>query len=693
MKKDQFKPDQTELNMTLKEAYLEVIRKQRDLSVAVQNKLPRDILLINKCLSYRKLNKLTDKNLDSSMKEIIKNIENLNKEFDKLSKSKAARIVAVHRVITNKGFKSPGKSKEPLPKTNQEYLNLVLWLRKTMRKPSVYKTDPLDRIYLLKTNKTNKFPDIPKPSKELGDTYSNNEYLRPISIPSIKDRILQAAYYISYSVYSEYIADAHSYAFRPGRSPAWGAHNIGISLKNPGNNFNWALEIDISKCFDSICHEFIVNYTPFIPKTILHKWLKQGYLLKNFEDIGLIPTNSGIPQGGIISPVLCNTILDGAEEFIRNKLYEDITNKIVTKQNSGYTNFRKGIKLFSFCRYADDIVILTKTKFIAIKCQEYFSEFLKPRGLKLSDKKTKLTDISGGSAYFEFTGYGFKKITIQAENRTKWLIIPPANNVKRIKSKLSKICHSKTSIEKLYYEFNLTLRSWVGYYSTTNAFRVLQELNRWVFKIFYHALKRRIKLDNEIRLQHSINKTKSGKKKRKKIGERYLYKVIRMKYLKYIKYHGNYRMLWYSIKLKDSRKEYFNLFCPVIFKLHDERPLTKQYLNYYNKDDIIEITKVNLNYKYGTRKNILKDNFHQYGGVLTCPCCNLPFAEAGKYEIHHITPVKYGGNNEENNLMPICKPCHKEITAAVANKDRQSCIEYIQRDLLMVPELEFNEFI
>lgn len=690
--KEPFKPNETHLGMKLIEARMEVKKKQREIAVAIEKSLPKDINIINNALIYKDQNLNQIKNLPIETQEILNSINKISKNIEILLRSKAARILAVHRVISNTGYRSPGVTKKFHPRTNEEYVKLVEWLKYTISHPNKYQTSPLDRIYLLKTNKTNKFPKVEKPNIILGDTYSKEKYLRPISIPSIKDRCLQSLYYIGYAVYSEYVADSNSYAFRPGRSPAWAAHSLAITLRSTGAP-TWAVEIDIAKCFDNIEHKFIIKYTPFIPKMILSKWLKQGYILRKHESLGVFETNSGIPQGGIISPTICNTVLDGAENFIRKALWEEYDKKLWSHKDAGYSYFRgkKNESLFKLFRFADDIVITTKSKLIAEKSKYYLSVFLKERGLQLSIEKTKLTDISGYNAYFEFIGYAFVKRYIKAENKSKWFIDMPDNNIRRIKTRLRTLCKEKSSVENLFYDFSLILRSWVAYYASMNISKNLQLLNLWVYKTFYYALSRRIKLSKELR-RKQYKKKRKQKKKIGKITDKYIYNIIHKKFIKVISYHKTSKMKWYTIKMgKGNRRKSFRLFSPRIFRIIKQNiTLTTQNLNYFNINDIKSIERINLNHKFGTRRTVLYKNFNKYG-VLTCPCCYEPFHIVGKYEFHHILPVEFGGDNKTSNLIPLCIPCHKDISILV-NKRSSDISEYIFRDLVKIPEEDLEKF-
>src|SRR5713226_7740898 len=185
-----------------------------------------------------------------------------------LTNSASGKLLAVRRVTENDGRKTPGIDGE-LWDTPHKKLQGVISL--TARG---YRPLPLRRIY------------IPK----------SNGKLRPLGIPTMRDRAMQALYLLSLDPVAETTADQNSYGFRQGRSCADAIEQCFTSLchKNP----SWVLEGDIKGCFDNISHQWLLDNVP-MNKAILHKWLKSGYLEKQmFYD-----TISGTPQGGIITPL------------------------------------------------------------------------------------------------------------------------------------------------------------------------------------------------------------------------------------------------------------------------------------------------------------------------------------------------------------------------------------------------------
>jgi RNA-directed DNA polymerase len=270
-----------------------------------------------------------------------------------LTHSRAAKLLAVHRVTTNRGAKTPGVDKV-IWRTDKQKLQAA-----TNLKRHGYKPRPLRRHY------------IPKP----------NGKLRPLSIPTMHDRAMQALYALALAPIAETLGDKNSYGFREGRRCADALGQCFIVLsKNYGAP--WVLEGDIRACFDEIDHEWLLQHVP-MDKQLLRAWLKAGY----WEKGQLFPTAAGTPQGGLISPLLANFALDGLEGAL--KAVAKSTDKI------------------NFVRYADDFVVTgANQELLEQKVKPALTAFLHQRGLELSEQKTVITSIQEG---FNFLGHTVRK--------------------------------------------------------------------------------------------------------------------------------------------------------------------------------------------------------------------------------------------------------------------------------------------
>ncbi|UCF84270.1 MAG: group II intron reverse transcriptase/maturase [Desulfobacteraceae bacterium] len=348
-----------------------------------------------------------------------------------LTHSFYAKLLAVKRVTSNKGKKTPG-------------IDGVLWRGARAKWRAAcslrrrgYHPQPLRRIY----------------------TEKKNGKLRPLSIPTIYDRAQQALYKLGLAPVAETKADKNSYGFREGRSCADAVAGAFNALSKP-NSAPWILEGDIKGCFDNISFEWILKNIP-MDKVVLHKWLKAGYVENGIH----YPTRKGVPQGGIISPTISNMVLDGLEEAVRCAVPR-----------------RRRI---NFVRYADDFIITGKSKSILEEAiQPVVEGFLAERGLELSSEKTVVTHIKDG---FTFLGQTFRK-------HGRVLHITPSNEgVRALMRKTGTLIRSHVSAPMpiLIKKLNDMLRGWANYHRHVVASEAFSRIDTYVFEQLRHMLRRR----------------------------------------------------------------------------------------------------------------------------------------------------------------------------------------------------------
>jgi RNA-directed DNA polymerase len=270
-----------------------------------------------------------------------------------LTHSRSDKLLAVHRVTTNQGAKTPGVD-NVVWRTDRQKLQAAFNLKR-----HGYRPRPLRRHY------------IPKP----------NGKLRPLSIPTLHDRAMQALYALALAPIAETLADRNSYGFREGRCCADALEQCFTVLARK-TSAPWVLEGDIRACFDEISHEWLLAHVP-LDKHLLRAWLKAGC----WEKDQLFPTTTGTPQGGLISPLLANFTLDGMEQAVQ--AVAGVGGKV------------------NFARYADDFVVTGATReLLEQKVKPALTAFLHPRGLELSEQKTVITSIQTG---FDFLGHTLRK--------------------------------------------------------------------------------------------------------------------------------------------------------------------------------------------------------------------------------------------------------------------------------------------
>lgn len=351
-----------------------------------------------------------------------------------LTHSFSGKALAVKRVTENKGKNTPGVDKVTW-KTPRTKTNAIASLKRRG-----YSSLPLRRVL------------IPK----------KNGKLRPLGIPVMKCRAMQALYLLALEPIAETTADPNSYGFRPQRSTADAGEQCFKSLAKKASA-EWVLEADIQGCFDNISHDWMVANIP-TDKAILKKWLKAGFVYQN----ELFPTDAGTPQGGIISPVAANMTLDGLEAMLARKFPK--AKRLSLKMN--------------MVRYADDFIITGHSKeWLEQEVKPAVVEFLAERGLVLSPEKTRITHIRKG---FDFLGWNIRKYN------GKLLMKPSKTNVKTHLDKIRDVIKVNKSAKQanLIKLLNPILRGWANYHShvvaketfSRNDKRVWSMLWRWAVR-------------------------------------------------------------------------------------------------------------------------------------------------------------------------------------------------------------------
>jgi RNA-directed DNA polymerase len=348
-----------------------------------------------------------------------------------LTHSSAAKLLAVRRVASNPGRNTAGVD-GIVWKTAGQKLQAARSLRRRG-----YRPQPSRRIY------------IPK----------KNGKLRPLGIPTLGDRAMEALQLLALEPVAETLADVNSYGFRPKRSTADAIEQCFIVLAQK-KAAQWILEGDIRACFDRISHPWLNDHIP-MDRTILRKWLAAGYM----EEGVVYPTEAGTPQGGIASPALANMALDGLEEVARRAAPSNQKVHVV--------------------RYADDFIITGASKeVLEMSVKPAVVAFLKERGLELSDEKTRITHIDDG---FDFLGFNVRKYA------GKLLIKPSKGTIKRFLERTREIIkiNVATKTEDLTRQLNSKLRGWSNYFRHVVAKKTFCHVDHQLFRALMTWIKRR----------------------------------------------------------------------------------------------------------------------------------------------------------------------------------------------------------
>lgn len=339
-------------------------------------------------------------------------------------------LVSVRQVtVLNEGRKTPGVDGQ-VALTDEERGKLV----DELRQMKIWQAKPVRRVY------------IPKPQKGK----------RPLGIPTIKDRVLQGMVKNAYEPRFEAEFEANSFGFRPGRSTWDAIEEIHAALNESAVGRNqYILDADIRGAFDHISHQFMSQKIGAIPgRKLIEQWLKAGYM----EYGTLHQTQEGTPQGGVISPLLANIALDGLQALL----------------GKGYR----------FVRYADDFVVMTKTREAIDAALPKIKAFLKDRGLEPNEEKTRITHKTEG---FNFLGFHIR------DRKGKLLITPQKEKVKALLDKVRTWLkqNRQVSPETVIRVLNPILLGWGNYYSTCMAKKTFQIIMHHIWKALWRWAKRR----------------------------------------------------------------------------------------------------------------------------------------------------------------------------------------------------------
>ena len=550
-----------------------------------------------KNLNWRKLERVTFKLqkriYQASERGDVKAVRKLQKT---LIRSWSAKCIAVRRVTQDNQGKNTAGVDGIKSLTPKHRIKLVNRLKLTG------KSKPTRRVM------------IPK--------HGTNEK-RPLGIPTINDRALQALVKLALEPEWEAKFEPNSHGFRPGRSCHDAIEAIFASINQKAK---YVLDADISKCFDRINHKALISKISTYPtlNRQIKAWLKAGYGIEG----SLFPTNEGTPQGGIISPLLANIALHGMEERI--KQYAET----LEIHSPGGLKLNKSQRrdTLSLIRYADDFVIIHEDLNVVKKCQEIIANWLSDMGLELKPSKTKLTHTLNeinGIVGFEFLGFHIQQYKVgsyRSSNSSKGIplgfktIITPSKQ--KVKTHLIKIAevidtHKTAPQAALISKLNPIIRGWSNYYSTVVSKDTYTKVDRLTYDKLRAWATRRGK--------GGINKDK----------------------------------YW---RTAGDRNWCFGTENGLELKQHSDTPIVR----HIKVKGAASPFDGNWTYwskrrgEYPETPTRVSKLIKRQKGI--CPHCGLYFTSTDIVEVDHIKPTSVGGKDTYDNLQLLHKHCHDTKT-------------------------------
>jgi RNA-directed DNA polymerase len=316
-------------------------------------------------------------------------------------------------------------------------------------------------------------PENVHPTKRVYIPKTNGQ--RPLGIPTIDDRAMQAVVQQALEPCWEAQFEACSYGFRPGRSAHDALARIAY-IARASSRKGWVLDADIRGAFDHICHSHLEKVIGLFPgREWIKRWLVAGYV----EMGTLHPTHSGTPQGGVASPLLANIALHGMERHLGVQYR--------------YRNGRPGEieSNRAVVRYADDFVVFCESEEDAHAAKGQLEIWLQERGLTLSEEKTQIVSLDQG---FDFLGFTIKHYpSSQTKTGKKLLIRPNKASRNQVVDKLRTAWDAVKAAPavRVIDQLNPIITGQANYYRTEVSSRFFRVLDQYLYQKQARWVKRR----------------------------------------------------------------------------------------------------------------------------------------------------------------------------------------------------------
>lgn len=469
-----------------------------------------------------------------------------------------------------------------------------------------------------------------KPTRRTKIPKPGTDEKRPLGIPSMADRANQALAKLALEPEWEAKFENNSYGFRPGRSTHDAIEAIYSAIRCKSK---FALDADISKCFDNIDHNKLLDKVNTYPsmRRMLRSWLKAGFV----DGRDLFETGAGTPQGGVISPLLANIALHGLEIAIK-----DFANTLPTRRNHGKKQNRNALSLI---RYADDFVILHEDINVVLQAKTVVEKFLEEIGLELKPSETRLchtfNKYEGEKPGFDFLGFNIRQFPVNDGMSAKaprsgkilgfqTIIQPSSEAVKRHLKVVSDIVdsHKAAPQKALIRKLIPVIQGWANYYSTVCSKETFTKLD--------HLIVKKLLAWGRFRHPNKGSKWTVDKYWRTVGGDNWVF----------------------SYTNPDPEESY--MLAKHAWTKIVRHTKVKGEVSPFNGDFVYWGSRT------GKSKEIpstLAKTLRQQKGK--CVSCGQTFTTEDRIELDHITPISKGGKRKLSNLQALHRHCHDKKTA------------------------------
>ena len=540
-----------------------------------------------------------------------------------LFRSRSFRIYSVYKISKSKGRYSSGIDGEKFS-LDKSYMFAMVERLQNLKN---YKCRPVKRILI--------------PKRSGGQ--------RPLGIPTIFDRCVQQLLVLILEPVIEPFSDSNSYGFRSFKSAHNALGQLKQSLESRPHQFEkWIFSADIVSFFDEVSNEWLTNNIPLngISLRVLKSILNAGC----FFERKFVEQLKGTPQGGIISPLLANFVLNGLQDVVVNKSIEHITKSVSKNYTIRHADGKKtSINLKpNFCRYADDIVVICRSKNIAQLIKKQVILFLQERGLKLSETKSYIKPIK--QCKLKYLGYIFQYQENVFIKSKKINLYPSPESLLEVKNKLRTIFINSQNLTayELISKLNPVIKGWCSYFSLSQSYKTLKKLEQFLYKrCWVWALKKH---------------RRWGKKK---IASVYFKNSTRFK--------GRIWNFKGFTKNKSRFKEDINgkvlylqlptVCCKVVPAKHFHLKENLRSIHAFSPE-IVTLEKKLLAMKIGKMPKYDLLNYKERLFIKQKGSCGLCYKQIGDNEetyLHHIQPIsKKGSKYDINNIILVHSFCHSK---------------------------------